>query len=175
MRQTATTRWYRSMSFSVHRTVRSPILSASAELTADRIGGFVVDGAELAAFGSIDPEQTDPLTADVNRVAVDDRRFADDVCRCVVGRDDKQHGKGENQAMHRGKFDGQGNGNRFGRLPHGTGTAPAIWRRRPDPSSDAARRAAGGRRSGWGAVWKRVLAAIDALLLKEPQGATSLQ
>jgi hypothetical protein len=55
----------------------------------------------VGTFRGVDGEQTDPLTANLDGVAINDRGPASDFRSGITGRDDKRHGEEENQAAHR--------------------------------------------------------------------------
>jgi hypothetical protein len=70
-------------------------------------------------FRGVDAEQTNPLTANLDGVAINDRGPASDFRRGIMGRDDKRHGEEENQAAHREGSIVSLNDSRPEGLPHG--------------------------------------------------------
>jgi hypothetical protein len=93
-----------SLFLTAYRSLADPVSERQRRLLATPVR-FLAGLAELGSFRGVDAEQTDPLTADLDGVAIDDRGPASDFRRRSMGIDDKRHGEEEYQAAHRQRFD----------------------------------------------------------------------
>ena len=78
-----------------YRSLADPVGERQRRLLATAVR-FLAGLAELSTFRGVDAEQTDPLTANFNGVAINDRGPASDFRRGIMGRDDKRYGEEEN-------------------------------------------------------------------------------